>query len=151
MEQANNHQTKSIFEQIGSLTKVRNLADEFYTVMEEDSNARALRDIHPKKLISARKNLYRFLSEWLGGPKLFGAQHVNAKWLELRHRHFGLAQEHADQWLYCMDTAMTNLAFDETLKEVLNARFYAMLQSMRTQQEKIMSKEIPGQMGACKN
>ncbi len=129
----------TIFDQLGGLTVVRKLANEFYTVMEEDSNVKALRDIHPTKLISARKNLYKFLSEWFGGPKLFGAQHVNVTWLELRHRHFSLAQEHVDQWLYCMNTAMTNLAIDETLKAVLNKKFCDMIQAMRTQREKTVA------------
>jgi len=74
MGKENSNQVESLFEQIGGLTKVKNLANEFYTVMEGDSNARELRNVHPEKLINSRKNLYRFLSEWLGGPKLFGAQ-----------------------------------------------------------------------------
>lgn len=127
----------SIFEQMGGLAGTKNLADEFYSVMEQDENAKELRDVHPEKLISARKNLYRFLTEWLGGPKLFGAQHVNVKWLELRHRHFGLAQQHTDQWLYCMNTAMTNLAFDEILKETLNSKFSKMIQSMRERRDEV--------------
>jgi len=139
MVKDNSSQKDSLFEQIGGLTKVKNLADEFYTVMERDSNARALRDVHPGELINSRKNLYRFISEWLGGPKLFGAQHVNAKWLELRHRHFNPTQEHEEQWLYCMDKAMTNLEFDNDLKLALNTKFSSMIKLMRTQRESIMS------------
>ena len=137
MVKENDKNAESLFEQIGGLTEVKNLADEFYSVMERDSNAKAIRDVHPEKLINARKNLYRFLSEWFGGPKLFGAQHVNVKWLELRHRHFNPTLEHEEQWLYCMDRAMTNLDFDRELKDVLNAKFTAMVKLMRTQREKV--------------
>lgn len=135
----NNNQIASLFERMGGLTGVKNLADEFYNVMESDKRAKALRQVHPEKLINTRIKLYRFLSEWLGGPKLFGAQHVTVKWLELRHRHFNLTQEHEDQWLYCMNMAMTNLVFDAGIKDDLNTRFSAMVKSMRAQREKISS------------
>ncbi len=70
---------ETIFEQLGSLTRVENRADEFYNVMENDPFAKELLDIHPQKLNSSRKALYKFMASWFGGPNLFGDPYVNAK------------------------------------------------------------------------
>lgn len=120
----------TLFEQLGGMTAIKTLANEFYDVMERDPMARELRDIHPELINSARNNLYRFLTHWLGGPEIFGNQYVNARWLELRHRHVDLGDQFVHQWLYCMDTAMKNLDFDDALKNRLNKKFRSMIAAM---------------------
>lgn len=119
----------------GNLTCIRSLANEFYDVMDADPRVRELRELHPQKLHSAKKHLYEFLSQWLGGPKLFGEQYANATWMELRHRHFALSDEHARQWLYCMDRAMTNLGIDAELQVALRQRFSGLIKAMQSRRE----------------
>lgn len=121
----------------GNLTRIRDLANEFYDVMDSDPYVRDLRDLHPQKLHSAKKHLYQFLAQWLGGPRLFGEQYANAAWMELRHRHFDLNDENARQWLYCMDTAMTNLGIDAKLKTALRERFSGLIKAMQNRREAV--------------
>ena len=74
--------------------------------------------------------MYRFLSHWSGGPKIFNAEYTNSTWLELRHRNVGLSEKHQQQWLYCMETAMQNLEFQDELINELFARFSSLINSM---------------------
>ncbi len=127
----------SLFEQIGNQSKIQDLANEFYDVMDEDPQAKELRDIHPNNLTMSKKALYKFITHWLGGPKLFGEQYVNAKWLELRHRRFDLTESQKQQWLYCMNKAIMNIGLDNDLKIELNSKFESMIKSMRIQRSKI--------------
>lgn len=119
-----------LFEKLGSLSVVNNLANEFYDVMDRDPKAKELRAIHPKNLYMSKKTMYRFLSHWSGGPKIFNAEYTNSTWLELRHRKVDLNERHQQQWLYCMQMAMHNLKFDEDLIRELLSRFSNLINSM---------------------
>ncbi|MBX2867674.1 MAG: hypothetical protein KTR18_03315 [Acidiferrobacterales bacterium] len=127
----------SIFEQLGSLTAVKKLAEEFYDVMETDPEVIELRAIHPGKLHSSRKALYKFMSEWFGGPTLYGEQYINATWLELRHRRFCINDQQRDQWLYCMNKAMVNLQYESKLRNLMLGRFSDMIKSMQLQRRHV--------------
>lgn len=127
----------NFFDQIGGMNAIKTLVNEFYDVMESDPLAKELRDIHPQKIISTRKNFYRFLTHWLGGPKVFGEQYVNADWLELRHRHVELSEKFVHQWLYCMQTAMTNLDIHGDLKNELDSSLRALINDMKLVRNKI--------------
>jgi hemoglobin len=121
---------ESLFEKIGSLSAINSLANEFYDVMDSDPNAKELRGIHPENLFMSKKTMYRFLSHWSGGPKIFNAEYTNSTWLELRHRNVDLSEKHQQQWLYCMETAMQNLEFQDELINELFARFSSLINSM---------------------
>lgn len=121
---------QTLFEKFGSLSAVNDLANEFYEVMDRDAKAKELRAIHPENLYMSKKTMYRFLTHWSGGPKIFNQEYVNGKWLELRHRNVELSEVHQQQWLYCMETAMGNLGFSEDLVQELLARFSSLINSM---------------------
>ncbi len=133
---------ESLFERIGSLSKVQELASEFYDVMDKESFAKDLREIHPENLFMSKKSLAKFIAQWLGGPKLFGDQYVNVTWLELRHRRFELSEKNKQQWLYCMDMAMTNVGIEDGLKRELHRKFEGMINSMQLQRDRIKNKNI---------
>lgn len=128
----------NILDQIGGISTIKTLVNEFYDVMESDPLAKELRDIHPEKITSARKNFYRFLTHWLGGPEIFGEQYVNAEWLELRHRHVELSEKLVQQWLYCMETAMANLDIHGELKNKLDNSLRALIDDMKLVRNKVV-------------
>lgn len=130
----------SLFEKLGSLSVVNQLADEFYDVMDRDSKAKELRAIHPKNLFMSKKIMYRFLSHWSGGPEIFNADYTNSTWLELRHRNVDLSEQHQQQWLYCMQVAMQNLKFDESLINELLSRFSNLINSMVAKRTALIEK-----------
>ncbi len=127
---------ESLFEKIGSLSKVQELTSEFYDTMEKEPFAKELRDLHPKNLFMSKKALAKFITHWLGGPELFGEQYVNITWLELRHRRFELSERNKQQWLHCMNIAMTNVGIEDDLKNELNQKFSTMIESMQLQRAK---------------
>ncbi len=123
---------KSLFERMGGLSATRALADEFYDIMEKNKNTTELLNIHPKKLFRTRFNLYRFLTQWLGGPELFGKQYMNENWLELKHKRLNIDEKLKNQWLYCMSTAMNKLQFNSQLKQEIMTLFEDMIEAMQT-------------------
>ena len=127
----------NIFNQLGSLAAIKQLADEFYDVMDSDPTFNDLRSLHPHKLIKTKKKLFRFLTHWLGGPKLLTRVPPSAALLELRHRHFELNEERAKLWLACMDKAMSNLEIESALKDKLNSKFAGMIKAMQRQRTTI--------------
>ncbi|MEM7304911.1 MAG: group II truncated hemoglobin [Pseudomonadota bacterium] len=121
----------SLFSRIGGHTEINRLANRFYDVMERDSFARPVLNLHPDDLTRSRKRLENFLCEWFGGPKLFGEQYVNPDWLKLRHQHLNIGTDERDQWLYCMKTAMQELNYDQQLQHDLNSRFFKLAGFLR--------------------
>lgn len=119
-----------LFQKFDSQYQVQQLAEEFYDVMDRDVKAKELRNIHPQKLLMTKKVLYRFLVHWSGGPEIFNSDLTNSTWLELRHRNVELSENHKQQWLYCMETAMRNLEFKEEFIKELLARFSSLINSM---------------------
>ena len=119
-----------LFEKFDSQYQVQQLADEFYDVMDRDANAKELRNLHPENLFFTKKILYRFIVHWSGGPEIFNSDLTNSTWLELRHRNVELNELHQNQWLYCMETAMRNLEFNNDLIQEVLAKFSCLINSM---------------------
>ena len=122
---------QTLFEKIGGLSATRNLANEFYDVMQADEVAQRLLEMHPEKLVMSRLKLYKFLTQWLGGPELFGKQYVNVEWLELKHRRLNFTEAEKDQWLHCMKIAMDRLQFESEHKQELMSLFKHAIKEMQ--------------------
>jgi hemoglobin len=123
----------TLFDQLGSLSTIKQLANRFYDVMDNDPAFIDLRVLHPQKLITTKKKLFRFLTHWLGGPKRLSRIPLSAALLELRHRHVELTEHHTHLWLNCMDKAMVHLDIDPALKQTLNHKFSGMIKAMQQQ------------------
>ncbi|MFK8066733.1 MAG: hemoglobin-like protein [Gammaproteobacteria bacterium] len=121
----------NIFDQLGGLSAIKSLVNEFYDVMESDPCAKELRDLHPKKLISTRKNLYRFFSHWFGGPEIFNEKYINGEWLELRHSRVEFSESLIQQWIYCMQTALINLNVENEVKDNVMSAFKRMIEDIK--------------------
>lgn len=131
---------QTLFERVGGLSATRALADEFYDVMETEVSAKRLLALHPNKLFMSRLKLYKFLTQWFGGPELFGEQYVNAEWLELKHRSLNFNEDEKSQWLYCMDTAMNNLKFKPEEKQEIMTLFKNMIEVMQAIKKRLIHK-----------
>jgi hemoglobin len=90
---------------IGGEEKVRELANTFYDVMEQDPIAAELLAIHPQPLDRLREVFFLYLSLWLGGPDDF-QQHYGHPRLRARHLPFTVTLKLKEQWMYCMRKAM---------------------------------------------
>ncbi len=71
MPELEDKSSPTLFDEIGGYGKIKDLVNQFYDLMELDSQFSELRKVHPKELDSSREKLTMFLSGWTGGPNLY--------------------------------------------------------------------------------
>lgn len=108
--------------QIMGEQQVKDLANAFYDVMEQDPNAAELYAVHPKPMIEIREKFFEFLSGWTGGPDLFAQKYGHPR-LRARHLPFPIDQLMRDQWMYCMDKALSQVVTNKAVKNHLRQAF----------------------------
>ncbi len=121
---------RSAYDCLGGDAQVRSLVDRFYDLMDLEPAYAALRAAHGAELLEARDKLYWFLSGWLGGPDLFVERFGHPR-LKARHMPFAIGILERDQWLACMDQAMSEMGVDADLKARLNQAFFQTADWMR--------------------
>jgi len=120
------------FELIGGEPSVRALVERFYDLMELEPGYAVLRGVHGPDLASARDKLFWFLCGWLGGPQHFVERFGHPR-LRARHMPFKIGIQERDQWLACMDQAMTDVKLEAGLREQLLKSFFQTADWMRNQ------------------
>jgi hemoglobin len=118
------------FEWIGGESKVRQLVDRFYDLMELEPKFELLRAVHGSTLDDARDKLFWFLCGWLGGPQHYQERFGHPR-LRMRHMPFSIGIAERDQWLVCMDQAMTEVGLDPALQQRLQQSFFQTADWMR--------------------
>ena len=118
------------FEWLGGEHKVRQLVDRFYDLMDLEPGYAALRASHGSTLDDARQKLFWFLCGWLGGPDHYVSRFGHPR-LRMRHMPFSIGILERDQWLACMDQAMTEVGVTTELHQRLNASFFQTADWMR--------------------
>ena len=121
---------QTLYEVIGGESRVREMVDRFYDLMELEPEFALLRAAHPPTLANARERLFRFLSGWMGGPDLYIEAHGHPR-LRMRHMPFAIGTRERDQWLRAMAWAMEDVGIDEALRVRLMESFYQTADWMR--------------------
>lgn len=119
------------YERLGGEKAVRELVDRFYDLMDS-GDVLELRKIHAPDLTDARQKLFMFLSGWLGGPSLYIEKYGHPR-LRQRHMPFAIGEIERDQWMQCMQQAMSDMSIEDGLKNELYAAFYKTADFMRNQ------------------
>lgn len=122
------------FRRLGGAEVVRGLVDKFYDLMDEDPDYYGVRKLHPQDLSESRNKLYWFLSEWMGGPKLF-SERIGQPFLRQRHMPFAIGVSERDQWMACMVRAMQEIGLEAALCAELQQAFFKTADFMRNQPE----------------
>jgi len=120
----------SLYEMIGGEAGLRFLVNRFYDVMDSSPEAETIRRLHPKSLDQSREKLFMFLSGWSGGPALYIQTYGHPR-LRQRHMPFPIGKVEREQWLWCMDKALTETRFDAELIEYLKKKFGEIANSMQ--------------------
>ena len=118
------------FERIGGEAATRALVDRFYDLMDLNPEARELRALHPTVLDGSRDKLFRFLCGWLGGPQHY-ADRFGHPMLRARHLPFSIGIRERDQWLACMQQAMSETQIEPALAQRLAESFFGTADWMR--------------------
>ncbi len=118
------------FQWIGGEERVRALTDRFYDLMDLEPAYKELRAAHGPELTQAREKLFMFLCGWLGGPSYYTDQFGHPR-LRMRHMPFAIGIKERDQWVACMDQAMTETQVPAELRERLKNSFFQTADWMR--------------------
>jgi hemoglobin len=108
---------QSAFELLGGESRLRELVDRFYDLMDLEPEFAGIRALHPTTLEGSRDKLYWFLCGWTGGPDLYIERFGHPR-LRARHLPYSIASSERDQWLSCMAWAMQDVGVPEELQSV---------------------------------
>ncbi|HEY9108635.1 MAG TPA: group II truncated hemoglobin [Roseateles sp.] len=122
--------TPTHYERLGGHDVVERIVDAFYRAMDELPQARAIRAMHEVDLGPTRRLLTRYLSEWMGGPKLYTPDR-GPPMLRRRHQPFDIDAAARDAWMACMRQALTEHCPDAALRAELDAAFYKVADFIR--------------------
>jgi hemoglobin len=125
-------QQQTAYQLVGGETKLRELVDRFYDLMDLEPEFAGIRALHPASLEGSRDKLFWFLSGWMGGPDLYIERFGHPR-LRARHLPYPIASSERDQWLRCMAWAMQDVGLPRTLQERLMESFYQTADWMRNQ------------------
>ena len=114
----------------GGAEKIVQLVDVFYDIMNSNPQAAPIRALHPADLTNSREKLSLFLIGWTGGPQHYIERYGHPR-LRQRHMGFNIGEGERDQWMFCMNSAMQQLNFDETLTQKLSQQLYGVADFMR--------------------
>lgn len=123
-------ESNTLYNIIGGESRVRELVDRFYDLMELEPEFAGIRAMHPTPLDSSRDKLFMFLSGWMGGPDLFVERYGHPR-LRARHLPFAIASSERDQWLRAMAWAMEDIGIEENLRLRLMESFFQTADWMR--------------------
>lgn len=94
------------------------LAERFYFYMDTLPEAAVIRAMHGDDLTESKDKLARFLSAWLGGPKLYSEKYGPIA-IPRAHAHLPIGAEERDAWLLCMDRALAEQPYAEDFKHYM--------------------------------
>ena len=111
------------FEKIGGVEPITQLVDRFYFYMNTLPEAQTIRAMHAPDLTQTKEVLVKFLTEWLGGHKVYSAERGHPR-LRQKHSHFPVGEAERDAWMLCMQRAMDDVVTDATLKTQMTQSFF---------------------------
>jgi hemoglobin len=116
--------------EIGGADGVRELAEAFYDVIEDESPT--LRAMLPASTRNTRRKFFMYLSGWLGGPPLYEEKWGHPR-LRMRHMPFSIGPDEVSEWMRCMRRAMDRSGIEEPLRSFLDERFEPLALHMQNQ------------------
>ncbi len=120
------------YQRIGGAIIVDRLVEAFYRRMDSLPEAKLIRDMHPNDLGPTKRTLKRYLSEWLGGPKLYSPEKGHPR-LRQRHMGFSIGASERDAWLLCMRGALEETVADAQARQDVDAAMTKLADWMRNQ------------------
>lgn len=124
--------TISNFERIGGPVTIDRLVETFYHRMDTLPEAKTIRDMHAPDLTTVKQVLKRYLTEWLGGPKLYSAEKGHPR-LRQRHMGFAIGEAERDAWLVCMRGALEEHVTDAAIRHEIYEAMAKLANWMRNQ------------------
>ncbi len=124
----------SPYELMGGEDALKSLVDRFYFYMDILPEAAEIRAMHQKNLTDARQKLFKFLSGWLGGPDLYIREYGHPR-LKMRHFPFSIGNVEKDQWMLCMNKALSEMPLNDDFRKNLSQALRQLATHMMNQGE----------------
>ena len=122
------------FEALGGADGVRALVNRFYDLVESAPEATALRHVHGPSLESAREKLTLYLTGWTGGPPVY-VERYGHPMLRARHLPFSIGLKERDEWLWCMERALSEHDLSDDVRQFLMTKLRPLADHMRNRAE----------------
>lgn len=122
----------SSFLAAGGFDGIKLLVNAFYDAMETLPQASIIREMHSPNLDESRDKLSRFLTGWLGGPKLFSEKYGPIR-IPVAHRHLSIGPAERDAWLACMQIAVDAQPYTQPFRDYLMTQLYVPAERSRNQ------------------
>ena len=128
------------YEELGGEDPLRRLVDCFYDRIRDDSLL--LRQMHPEDDRNSRRNLFEFLSGWMGGPDLYTERKGHPR-LRMRHLPFAIGTTEADEWMRCMRYALDEVGVTDPLRSYVETRLEQTAQHVRNTDTSSLDQPAP--------
>lgn len=112
---------RSIYEQIGGETTIRQIVEAFYPKVLQHP---VIAHLFPEDIKPVMDKQYLFLTQFFGGPPLYTEQYGHPM-MRQRHLPFKITPRSADAWLQCMNEALLDIGLEDELRQVVMARLSA--------------------------
>lgn len=119
------------YQAAGQFEGLERLAVRFYYYMDTLPEARVIREMHRSDLTESIDKLARFLSGWLGGPKLYREKYGSIS-IPKAHQHLAIGSAERDAWLLCMEKALAEQSYAEDFKQYMLEQLFVPAERSRT-------------------
>ncbi|AGT11398.1 group II truncated hemoglobin [Paracoccus aminophilus] len=115
---------RSIIDQLGGEDVLRRLVERFYDLIETRPEGRQILHLHFRGhgMSHVRGEQFDFLSGFFGGRRYYADKHGHMNLREI-HDHIPIRPEDAEDWLFCMDLAMSDCQIAPALHQRLMTAF----------------------------
>jgi hemoglobin len=125
-------QQKTPYELLGKEDGIRALANAFYDIMDENTEAETIRKMHAESMDDIKQKLFEYLNGWLGGPHLY-KQKYGKICLTDPHKPYPIGAKERDQWLTCFEKALERVGASDEVKEMVKEPIFRMADFMVNQ------------------
>jgi hemoglobin len=117
---------QSLYTLVGGETGLRNLVETFYDIIEFEPEGTDLKMLHLRGMGVGHSRIeqFNFLSDFLGGPKLYAEKHGHSNVRQM-HVHIEIGKKVHDDWLNCMSIAIDRVGLDKEVGQRLMKHFRA--------------------------
>ncbi|PXW94358.1 hemoglobin [Sphaerotilus hippei] len=131
------------YARLGGHDAVVRLVEAFYKAMDTRADAVVIRAMHEPDLRATRELLVKYLSEWMGGPRLYAPER-GAPMLRRRHQPFDIDASARDAWMACMRQAMDDTGVEPALRQELDQAFHKVADFIRNTEHGGSERPHPG-------
>ena len=122
------------YQAAGGFEGLQQLCEHFYHYMDTLPEAQVIRAMHKSDLAESKDKLSRFLSGWLGGPKLYREKYGSII-IPKAHHHLDIGTSERDAWLLCMRRALNHMPYAEEFKQYLMEQLFVPADRSRTKDD----------------